>query len=209
VTERKKSSRADKAVERRQAVIAAATEVFVAKGFAAARIEDVAARAGVAKGTVYLSFADKEALFEAAVKAQMLPVAERVRATLEPGPGSARQAIEAFLFTALDELSEPRTGDVVRLVVGESIRFPELTRFYRREVIGPIQQRCAALLIQAAANGELTTPETARYPLLVIAPMMMVVIGRGVMQEMGLVDPRPLLRAHLDALFGPSRDGAA
>jgi AcrR family transcriptional regulator len=199
-------SRADKAHARRDAILEAAIAEFVAKGFAATRVEDIAARAGVAKGTVYLNFADKEALFEGAVKARMLPIAARVAASLDAETATAaRQAVEAFLEQALTLLSQPATGDVVRLVVSESIRFPALTAFYRREVIAPLAARLRPVLARAAMAGELTTPVSADYPPLVVAPMLLAVIAGGMLSELGIGDVRGMLRVHLDGLFGGAR----
>lgn len=200
-------SRADKAHARRDAILEAAIAEFVAKGFAATRVEDIAARAGVAKGTVYLNFADKAALFEGAVKARMLPIAARVAASLDAETATARQAVEAFLEQALTLLSQPATGDVVRLVVSESIRFPALTAFYRREVIAPLAARLRPVLARAAAAGELTTPGSADYPPLVVAPMLLAVIAGGILSELGIGDVRGMLRVHLDGLFGGKRSG--
>jgi AcrR family transcriptional regulator len=198
-------SRADKAQARRDAILEAAIAEFVAKGFAAARVEDIAARAGVAKGTVYLNFADKEALFEGAVRARMLPIATRVAASLEAETATAREAVEAFLSQALTLLSQPEIGDVVRLVVAESIRFPALTAFYRREVIGPMAARLRPVLVRAATAGELTPPASADYPPLVVAPMILSVIAGGILAEIGIGDLRAMLRVHLDGLFGGAR----
>ncbi len=200
-----KVTRAEKALARREAIIAAATEVFVANGFAATRIEDIAMRAGVAKGTVYLNFADKEALFEGAVKARLLPIAARLSAALQQEHPSVRETLEGVLKTAVGLMADPKAAEMVRLVVSEQIRFPALTGFYRREVVVPIAGRCAQLLSRAAERGELTTPATAKYPLLVIAPLMVSIVFSRTLQEVGIDDFQSMLDAHLDNIFsGPN-----
>src|SRR5437588_5184906 len=75
------SNRAARAAERREAIIAAALDEFVARGFAATRLDDVASRAGVAKGTIYLHFKDKEALFQELVRTSLVPLIGRLAAT--------------------------------------------------------------------------------------------------------------------------------
>ena len=86
--------RTQMAEARRQAILAAAKDEFVAKGFAAARVEDIAKRAGVAKGTVYLHFPDKEQLFGEVISAHMVPITERIRGSLAAG-GVSLRALEA------------------------------------------------------------------------------------------------------------------
>lgn len=195
--------RLEKARARSEAILDAAAAEFVANGFAAARVEDIAARAGVAKGTVYLNFADKHALFEAVVKRRAAPIAAQVKAGLDHEGGNVRATVEALLTTLLARLSEPATGDILRLVVSESIRFPALTGFYRREIIAPVALRLGQVLAGAAERGELTNPATARYPHLVIAPLILALIAQGGLQEVGIDDLDRMLEAHLDTLFSP------
>src|SRR5712692_6182177 len=86
------SSRAARAAERRQAIIEAALDEFVARGFAATRLDDVARRAGVAKGTIYLHFKDKEALFQELIRTALVPLIGRLAAP-PPAGGSVRAAL--------------------------------------------------------------------------------------------------------------------
>src|SRR5450756_484223 len=87
------SSRAARALERRQAIIEAAMDEFIARGYAATRLDDVARRAGVAKGTIYLHFEDKEALFQELIRTALVPLIGRLAALPPPG-GSVRAALE-------------------------------------------------------------------------------------------------------------------
>src|SRR5216684_4015705 len=128
------SSRAGRAAERRQAIIEAALDEFIARGFAATRLDDVAKRAGVAKGTIYLHFKDKEALFQELVRTALVPLIGRLT-SLPMAGGSARAIVEAFAETFLHEVVATRRGDIVRLVMAEGVRFPALAEFYYREVV--------------------------------------------------------------------------
>src|SRR5580765_371040 len=89
------SARAERAAERRGAIVEAAMEEFIARGFAATRLDDVAKRAGVAKGTIYLHFKDKESMFEELIRTALVPLIARLN-TLPPLTGSVRDLIEAF-----------------------------------------------------------------------------------------------------------------
>src|SRR6478736_5466118 len=93
-----KSNRAERAAERRQAIIEAAMDEFIARGFAATRLDDVARHAGVAKGTIYLHFSDKEALFQELIRTALVPLIGRLAAPPPPGE-SIRAALEKFAQT--------------------------------------------------------------------------------------------------------------
>ena len=94
------------AAERRAAIVEAALEEFIARGFTATRLDDVAKRAGVAKGTIYLHFKDKEALFEELIRTAIVPLIGRLTAPPPPG-GSVRDAIEGFAKTFVQEVATP------------------------------------------------------------------------------------------------------
>src|SRR5246500_4034255 len=110
------SGRAARAAERRQAIIDAALDEFVARGFAATRLDDVAKRAGVAKGTIYLHFKDKEALFEELVRTAIVPLIARLAPPEKP-IASVREALEHFAITFIREVANTRRADIVRLIV--------------------------------------------------------------------------------------------
>src|SRR5712664_690387 len=110
------SNRAERAAERRAAIVEAAFDEFVARGFTATRIDDIAKRAGVAKGTIYLHFKDKESMFEELVRTAIVPLVTRLWAT-PPQPGaSVRDMVEAFAKTFIEEVATTRRGDLVRLI---------------------------------------------------------------------------------------------
>ena len=117
-----------------QAIVEAAMEEFVARGFAATRIDDVARRAGVAKGTIYLHFKDKESMFEELIRTAIVPLVGRLHAPPPPS-GSIRDALEGFARMFIQEVATTRRGDIVRLIIAEGPRFPAIADFYYREVI--------------------------------------------------------------------------
>src|SRR5436305_15084070 len=108
------SSRAARAAERRQAIIEAALDEFVARGFAATRLDDVAKRAGVAKGTIYLHFKDKEALFQELIRTALVPLIGRLAAP-PPVGASVRDAVERFAQNFIREIANTRRRDLARL----------------------------------------------------------------------------------------------
>src|SRR6202023_329143 len=110
-TPKSASSRAERAAERRAAIVEAALEGFIARGFTATRLDDVARRAGVAKGTIYLHFKDKESMFEELISTAIVPLLGR----LVPQPsmsGTVRDALEGFANAFIQEVATTRRGDI-------------------------------------------------------------------------------------------------
>src|ERR1700739_1030714 len=148
------SNRAERSAERRAAIVEAAFDEFIARGFAATRLDDVARRAGVAKGTIYLHFRDKEALFEELIRTAIVPLVARLDAP--PAiDGSVRDMIENFARTFIQEVATTKRGDIVRLIVAEGPRFPAVADFYYREVVSRGLAAMRALIELGVARGEI------------------------------------------------------
>ncbi|WP_228749421.1 TetR/AcrR family transcriptional regulator [Bradyrhizobium sp. BR 10261] len=198
------SSRATRAAERRDAIVAAAMEEFITRGFAATRLDDIAKRAGVAKGTIYLHFKDKESMFEELVRTVIVPVVAKLNA-LPPPTGSVRDLIEAFAGNFLKEVIGTRRGDLVRLIVAEGPRFPAVADFYYREVVSRGMAGMRALIELGIARGEIHQANLARYPQILIAPAMIAVIWQSLFARHAPLDAQEMLRVHLDLIFGERR----
>ena len=199
------SPRARRAAERRHAILAAALDEFSARGFAATRLDDVARRADVAKGTIYLYFADKEALFQELIRAELSPVVGgliQVSHTDIPIRQFAHHLVEVFAR----EVFETRRKDVIRLVLTEGSRFPKLAEFYYQEIIARVLPAVRALLQRAVERGELRHDALMKYPQLLPAPMLLAIMWQGLFDRFEPLDVRALMRAHFDILFG---DGSA
>ncbi len=194
-------NRAARAAERRQAIIDAALEEFIARGFAATRLDDIAKRAGVAKGTIYLHFRDKESMFEELVRIVIVPVVERLNA-LPPPAGTVRELIETFASNFLKEVIGTRRGDLVRLIVAEGPRFPAVADFYYREVVSRGIAGMRALIELGIARGEIREKNLARFPQILVAPAMIAVIWQSLFAQHAPLDAQAMLRVHLDLIFG-------
>jgi AcrR family transcriptional regulator len=187
--------------ERREAIIAAALEEFSVRGFAATRLDDVARRAGVAKGTIYLYFRDKESLFQELVRAMVSPLVGAITtAPLHDLP--IRAVVEMIADVFVNEIFGTRRKDVLRLIITEGPRFPKLAEFYYREVIARVLPILGARLTLAAERGELPNDALARFPQLLVAPALMAIIWGGLFERFKPLDVRALMHAHLDVLFG-------
>ena len=128
-------------------VLDAALALFVEKGFAATRVEDIATRAGLSKGAVYLYFPSKEAILEGLVKRAVLPIANNALGMLENYAGDPRLVISTALKMVAGRLADPKIAAIPRLLIREMIHFPEFAQMYRREVLDriiPAVQRLVA-----------------------------------------------------------------
>src|ERR1700726_3976443 len=193
------SNRAERAAERRAAIVEAALEEFIARGFTATRLDDVARRAGVAKGTIYLHFKDKETLFEELVRTAIVPLINRLTAPPSPS-GSIRDALEGFARTFIQEVATTRRGDIIRLIVAEGPRFPAVADFYYREVVSRGLAAMRALIEAGGARGEIRFPELARFPQIVVAPAMVAVIWKSLFERHSPLDANEMMRVHLDLI---------
>ncbi len=188
---------------RREAILAAALEEFSARGFEATRLDDVAKRAGVAKGTIYLYFRDKESLFQELIRAMLTPLVGTIEAM-----GAADLPVAALAERIVDlfvrEIFETRRADVIRLMISEGRRFPKLAEFYYREVLSRIIAAMRAILRRAAARGEV--PQAlVDFPQLIAAPGLVAIVWGGLFERYEPLDVRKMMRAHIDLLFAPRR----
>ena len=189
------------APDRREAILAAALDEFSARGFAAARLDDVARRAGVAKGTIYLYFRDKESLFQELVRVMVHPLVGAITtAPLHDLP--VRAVLEMIVEVFVTEILGTRRKDVLRLIMAEGPRFPKLAEFYYREVIAHVLPVLRARLTLAVERGELPNDALARFPQLLVAPGLMAIIWDSLFERFEHLDVRALMRAHLGVLFG-------
>ena len=192
------------APDRREAILAAALDEFSARGFAAARLDDVARRAGVAKGTIYLYFRDKEALFQDLVRSVISPLIARFETTVEidlPARVIAERVVDLFVR----EVYGTRRKDVIRLIITEGPRFPKLAEFYYREVISRVIAAVRALLRRAVERNEIAADALARFPQLLVAPGLMAIIWSSLFDRFEPLDVEALMRTHLDLIFGRGR----
>jgi len=199
------SNRAERAAERRGAIIEAAMDEFIARGFAATRLDDVAKRAGVAKGTIYLHFKDKEALFEELIRTAIVPLVNKLAAGPPSAGGSVRDMIEGFARTFIHEVTTTRRGDIVRLIVAEGPRFPEIADFYYREVVSKGLAGMRAAISLAITRGEIRHKDLAQFPQILIAPAIIAVIWQSLFARHAPLDAIEMFRVHLDLIFGERR----
>jgi AcrR family transcriptional regulator len=193
-------------------ILAAAIEQFVEHGYAATRLEDVAHRAGVTKGTMYLYFASKEALFKAAVKASLVADIARGERLLEEHAGSARDLLAKVITTWHDAMAHTPAAGIPKLMIAEAARFPELGRFYYDEVVKRGHRLVGRVIRMGIARGEFRRVDVERAVRLAIAPILLgMVMDRSLHACAGeRMDTGEMLHLHLELfLRGIERGGHA
>lgn len=191
--------------QRKQAILDAALSVFAERGFEAARLDDVAARAGVAKGTLYLYFDDKEKLFEEVVRGAVTPIVERLRALAAATDMPIGKVLEALFATFEKDVLATNRKLIIRLIIAEGPRFPRIAEFYYRNVVGRVMPLIRTMAERAVARGELASDAIARYPQLVAAPLLVAVIWDALFQRTDPLDFASFFRAHGEMLEAGKR----
>ncbi|MEX0751822.1 MAG: TetR/AcrR family transcriptional regulator [Xanthobacteraceae bacterium] len=201
---REPAPRASQSGKRREQILAAALEEFSARGFSTARLDDVARRAGVAKGTIYLYFRDKETLFQELVRAELSPVV----AALEAAPLAdlpMRVVAERLVELFVREIIATHRKNVIRLILTEGPRFPAVAEFYYREVVAHVIAVLRGLAQRAVERGELPNDSLVRFPQLLAAPGIVAIIWSGLFDRWAKLDAEAFMRAYLDLIFGKGR----
>jgi AcrR family transcriptional regulator len=181
----------------------AALDVFAEKGFAAARMEDIAARAGAAKGTLYLYYPSKEAVFEALVRSAVIPNLERAEALAVAHDGPVEPLLRQLMAAVAGIVRDSRLAFLPRLLIGELYKFPELARFYRTEVIDRGLKLVASLHRRGVERGEFRPQDSQAVAKLVVAPVLLTAVWRTVLAPHGdgSFDPGPILDVHVEVLL--------
>ena len=159
-------------------IVAAALEVFVERGFATTKLAEVARRAGVTKGTVYLYFESKEALFKAVVRETIVPVIAQGEDLARSFTGSARELLERLVRVYWRLVGETALAGIPKLMMAEAATFPELTRFYYAEVVTRGHRLMAGVIERGIKNGEFRPVDVMVAAKLAMSPLMHAVVAR-------------------------------
>lgn len=197
---RGKQKWAERRAARREAILAAALDEFAERGFAGARLDDVARRAGVAKGTIYLYFRDKEELFQELVRSALSPFVATIEGALSLDL-PLRVVCDRLAGSFAREVLGTRRKDIVRLVLTEGRRFPKVAKFYYHEVPERAFAAVRALVQRGVERGEIADDTPAKFPQLIIAPAIVAIVWDGLFDKFEPLDAEALLRAHFNLLF--------
>lgn len=189
--------------ERPGEILNAALDVFAARGFAAAKLDEVAARAGVSKGTLYLYFESKEELFRSVVRGLLLPNVAMAERRIAEHKGSAAELLRALVTTFGRIIAESKLGAIPKLVIAEATTFPDLAKFYYEEVIKRGMRAIGGLIERGAEAGEFRPIAPEQFLPLLMGPLLILVVWKHGFEKAG-IPPLPLdavLNEHANSLL--------
>lgn len=194
-------------------VLTAALEVFTGRGFAGARLDDIATRAGVSKGTLYLYYANKEDLFKAVVRENILPAVAAAEDLAATKGVPATQLLEWLMRGWFNRLGDSKASAIPKLIIAEAGNFPELARFYDTEVVARFRRAHRLILERGIASGEFRALPVEEALMIMAAPMLMMAMWRHAilphLTRAPEIDPQRFLETHIDMVLAALRPAAA
>ncbi len=183
----------------------AALDLFVEKGFSATRVEEVAARAGVSKGTLFLYFQSKEDLFKAVVRENIANQFPAWNEEFNTFQGSSADMLRYALVSWWERIGKTRVSGITKLVMSEAQNFPEIADFYQAEVIQPGNALIRRILDRGVQSGEFRSLDTEQAVHTVVAPMIVLMMWKHSMGACAasahIMDPEQFIHMQVDLLL--------
>jgi len=189
--------------ERPKEILDAALELFVERGFAGTRLDDVAERAGLSKAAIYLYFEDKMALFQGVIRQAVVSNFSMVETMLAAHRGSVAGLIPPMLQFMASRIEETPLASIAKLVIAESRAFPEIGRFYLKEVIGRGSPLFEGLIRRGIEQGDFRAVDPGLTVRSMVGPMLLAVLWKTVFEPIGAerLDVKALARHHADLML--------
>lgn len=185
--------------ERREQILEAAFEEFSINGYAATRLDDVARRAQIAKGTVFFHFKNKRVLFRSVVRHMIHRVLGDADAFVAAFSGSAGELLRELLSRPYTEVAKnEKARGIIRLLIAEAHNFPQLSDIYYREIIQPGVTTIRLVLEKGIAAGEFRRTAIADFPQILVAPMVLAIVWALINGERHPLDLDSYMAAHLE-----------
>lgn len=188
---------------RPQELLAAALDLFVERGYAATRLDDVAARAGVSKGTLYLYFTNKEDLFKAVIREHLVPVLGEAEQTIDQYEGHSRDLLRELILRWWERVGNTQLSGLMKLMMAESGNFPEVAQFYYDEIVLRGNAMIERALKRGMQRGELRKLDTEQVRHVIGAPVIMLMLWKHsfALCESKPISPIAYLNTFIDLLF--------
>ena len=186
--------------ERPQEITDAAFSVFAEKGYASARVDEVAKRAGVSKGLLYLYFKTKEELFKAVIKSVVIRRLDALLLAVEETELSSEEFIRGQLLDFMKRVPHSPIAAVIRLLISEGHKHPDLVDYYWDNVVSKGLAAISAFLERGVRRGEFKDTAITKQPHLVLAPMMLSMIWR-ILFTRRTLDTDKLMETQIDMIL--------
>jgi AcrR family transcriptional regulator len=192
-------------------LLAAALDLFVEKGYAATRLDEIAARAGVSKGTLYLYFENKEELLQAVVRESIVTRITQARDDLIVHEGSCAEQLRELIERWWREYGSTKAGGIGKLIMAESGNFPETARLFAEEAIEPWHQVVRSVIERGIARGEFRPVDIAMFVEVIVAPLAMLSMWQNSFAPCGAqsIEPAAFVAATIDVALAALRPEAA
>lgn len=164
-------------------LLAAALDLFVEKGFAATRAEEVAQRAGVSKGTLFLYFPSKEELFKAVVREYLSSAISDAVDDLPKHHGSSSELVQMIMLRSWEKYGNTKASGITKLMMSEANNFPELAHFYQNEVIVPAYELLQKVIQRGIDSGEFRQVDVQYATFSMLGPIMFLVMWKHSMKD--------------------------
>jgi AcrR family transcriptional regulator len=189
--------------ERPAEIVAAALESFAERGFAATRLDDIAARAGVTRGTLYLYFSSKEDLFKAVVRQSIVPIIARGEEMVAQSQEPSAALLAKVLLMMPTAVAGSPVSAIPKLVISEARNFPDLAQFYLKEVIRRGRRLLTAIIARGVERGEFRPMDMEHVFYCVVGPVLLTMLWKHSFEPFDgkHLDAQALCRAHLDLLL--------
>jgi len=196
----KKLSRAEQKARRPTQILDAAFEEFTERGYVATRVEDIANRIGVTKGTIYVYFETKEQLFEAMIRHISVPF-EDLLASAHELKGTAAARLERLIELVYNRIVEDRQlRELMKFVIAEGSRFPQIVDRHHEAFIDPLDRHVQSLIDEGVKHGEFR-PMPAAFAEAVVSPAIGFLVFKLIFDDRRTLDKTTYLKAHLDLVF--------
>jgi len=182
-------------------IIRAGMHEFAKNGFADTRLEDVAKRAGIAKGTIYRYFDNKEALFLAAVLSYATPIFEQIDGVIDGYQGTTRELLTHLFKVIHANLVHGELHILLRIIITEGRKFPELPKLYHRVGVRNGQKMLKRIIDRGIAAGEIRPGAATNLPIVIMAPALMAAVWKMTFEDQQPIAPEKFLDAHLDLVL--------
>ncbi len=186
--------------DRPEEITAAALSAFAENGYAATRVEEVAKRAGVSKGLLYLYFKTKEELFKAVIRSVVIPRVDALELALDRSELSAEAFLRGPMLDFMQGIPGSPVGVIVRLMIAEAPKHPDLVDFYWQNVVSRGLAALRKILDRGVENGEFRRTTVNELPHLLIAPVMLSMIWKLLFDKRSL-DTDRLIECHIDMIL--------
>ncbi|MES2603955.1 MAG: TetR/AcrR family transcriptional regulator [Pseudomonadota bacterium] len=186
---------------RRSTIIDAALDAFTQQGFNATKLDDVAERAGIGKGTIYLYFDSKENLFEEVVRQKLFPIRDAAEENIASFTGNAAELLNSHFGNFYKAMNDPKVPQLMAMIIGEGQRFPAISGFFYNEVVSKSHRMMMSIIHKGVASGEFRADADKVFPQIISAPALLAATWNLQFGEHSPIAMDQYMQMHIDCVL--------